>query len=300
MRMRADRLNEAVERWRARLTPVVAGGRRTFVLDEGEGTPIVLLHGIPTSSYLWRDVAAWLTDGQRVIAPDLLGFGMADMPADADLTPAGQADFLSGVLGQLGVERFALVVHDYGALVGAELLARDPERVTHLTVLNTSFWSEDWRGGSRLNPFRLLRLPGVGKLAFAVARPFMLRLAFAPYLSARRFPSDETLAVYWQPFERGFADTLLQLARSDIPTDDDFRRWRRVLADYAGPSLVVWGLRDPTFTAERGATVGRLLPHARVVGLRRSNHFVPEDRPVALARLIAAEFASARREYANG
>jgi len=117
----------------------------------------------------------------------------------------------------------------------------------------------------------------------------MLRLAFAPYLSARRFPSDETLAVYWQPFERGLSDTLLQLARADSPTDNDFRRWRAVLSDYDQASLVVWGLQDPTFTNERGAAVARLLPHAHVVGLRRSNHFVPEDRPVALSRLIAEE-----------
>jgi pimeloyl-ACP methyl ester carboxylesterase len=270
---------------------VFVAGRRTFVLDEGAGESILLLHGIPTSSYLWREVAQWLSGERRVIAPDLLGFGLADMPSDADLTPAGQADIVGDLLGQLGVDRFALVVHDYGALVGAELLVRDPERVTHLTVLNTSLWSEDWRGGSRLNPYRLLRLPGVGELAFRVARPFMLRLAFAPYLASRRFPSDETLAVYWHPFGRGFANTLLQLARSDIPTDDDFRRWRGALAGYEQPSLVVWGLRDPTFTAERGAAIGHLLPQARVVGLRHSNHFVPEDRPVALSRLISAELS---------
>lgn len=280
---------EPVAGWRAKLTPVYSGGRRTYVLDEGSGPPVVCLHGIPTSSYLWRSVAERLRDTRRVVAPDLLGFGLADMPDEADLTPVGQADVLEQVLDRLGVERFTLVVHDYGALVGAELLARNAARIEHLTVLNTSFWLEDWRGGSRLNPFRLLRLPGVGELAFASARPFMLRHAFAPYLAERRLPSDETLAVYWQPFERGFAGTLLQLARSERPTNDDFRRWRQALANFERPSLVVWGLKDPTFTAARATAVERLLPSARLVGLRHANHFVPEDRPVALARLIEAE-----------
>lgn len=280
-----------VAEWRAGLTPVFAGGRRTFVLDEGAGPPVVCLHGIPTSSYLWRGVAERLRHTRRVIAPDLLGFGQADMPSSADLTPVGQADVLEVVLARLGIERFALVVHDYGALVGAELLARAPEHVEHLTVLNTSFELGDWRGGSRLNSFRLLRVPGVGEAAFAAARPFMLRLAFAPYLAERRLPSDETLAVYWEPFERGFAGTLLQLARADKPAEDDFRRWRAALGDFEGPSLVAWGLKDPTFTPERGEAVMRLLPQARFIGLRHANHFVPEDRPVALARLIDAELS---------
>jgi pimeloyl-ACP methyl ester carboxylesterase len=259
------------------------------VLDVGVGPAVVCLHGIPTSSYLWRGVAERLRLTRRVVAPDLLGFGQADMPSSADLTPSGQADFLEIVLDRLGVEQFALVVHDYGALVGTELLAREPERVEHLTVLNTSFELGDWRGGSRLNPFRLLRVPGLGEAAFAAARPFMLRLAFAPYLAERRLPSEETLAVYWEPFERGFAGTLLQLARSTTPDEDDFRRWRAALSDNERRSLIVWGLKDPTFTTERGQAVQRLLPQARFVGLRNANHFVPEDRPVALARLVEAE-----------
>ena len=71
---------DAVARWQSQLSPVAIDGLRTFVLDTGMGDPVVFLHGIPTSSYLWRDVAQVVSHRWRVIAPDLLGFGLADRP----------------------------------------------------------------------------------------------------------------------------------------------------------------------------------------------------------------------------
>jgi 2-hydroxymuconate-semialdehyde hydrolase len=284
----------AVSEWQAQLTPVVVDGLRTFVLDTGMGEPVVFLHGIPTSAFLWRDVAQAVSHRWRVIAPDLLGFGFADRPDDADLSPAGQASFIQRVLSELGVERYALVVHDYGALVGAELLARDPDVVSQFVVLNTSFWEEDWRG-TRPTPMSILRLPGLGEAAFRIARKFMLREAMKLYVTEHQRLKPDVMDVYWHPFTDGFGDVLLRLFRSSDERlgQQSFCRWRDAIEAFDRPSLVVWGDQDPTFRTHVGRKIASILPAGNLELFEHSNHFVPEDRPEALGRLISV-FLSGR------
>lgn len=284
----------AVADWQRQLTPVTIDGLRTFVLDAGMGDPVVFLHGIPTQAFLWRDVVQVVGHRWRVVAPDLLGFGFSDRPDDADLSPVGQATFIQRVLSELGVERYALVVHDYGALVGAELLARDAGPLTHLVVLNTSLWAEDW-SGSRPSPFSLLKLPAVGEAAFKVARKFMLREAFRAYVTERQRLTGDVMDVYWHPFTNGYGDVLLRLFREGATRMDEqqFCRWRDALEAFDRPSLVIWGDQDPTFRTHLGRKIASILPAGNLEIFEHSNHFVPEDRPEALGRLISA-FLSGR------
>ena len=281
-------LPDSVASWQLQLTPVTVDGLRTFVLDKGTGDPVVFLHGIPTQAFLWRDVADVVCHRWRVIAPDLLGFGFADRPDDADLSPSGQATFIQRVLAELGVEQYALVVHDYGALVGAELLARDASNVTGLVILNTSLWEEDWRG-TGFNPLSLVRKPGVGEVAFRVARKFMLREAFRQYVTERQRLKDDVMDVYWHPFTDGFGDVLLRSFRREEGqmAEQDFCRWRDAIEAFERPGLVVWGEQDPTFRTHIGRKIASILPHGYIELFEHSNHFVPEDRPEALGRLIS-------------
>ncbi|HUG15322.1 MAG TPA: alpha/beta fold hydrolase [Thermomicrobiales bacterium] len=283
----ADELLSPASRWQRRRYPVTVGEHRTFVLDEGAGEPVVFLHGIPTQGFLWRDVAAVVARDSRSLAPDLLGFGFADRPEGADYGPPAQARFIKQVLDELGIDRFALVAHDFGALVASDFICRNPGLVTKLVLTNTSMWREDWDGG-RLTPFGLLRMRGVGETAFRLARPFMLAQAFRLYTSDRARLTDETMQVYWHPFQDGYARVLLSLAREDPVSEDDFCRWRDTLAAFRGPSLVVWGGQDPTFRTNRGHAIANLLPGGHFELFEHANHFVPEDRPNALGRLILA------------
>jgi len=256
---------------------------RIFLRQCGRGHPIVLLHGIPTSSFLWRRVLPVLGRDAHALAPDLLGFGRSDQPESHDHTVAGQARYLARLLEECGLERYALAGHDFGALVAAELLVQAPERVTHLVVLNTSFRWDRWVGPS---PVRLLRLPLLGELAMALARPWMLSLAMRPFLAAPDRLQRADLDGYWEPFERGFRTTLLRLARSTPMTADDFRRWREALSQLTVPCLIAWGARDPVFRADEARELANLIPDARFVLFAHASHFLPEDRPEALGRLI--------------
>lgn len=283
----AAELLSPTERWQRRRYPVTAGDLRTFVMDQGTGEPVVFLHGIPTQAFLWRDVAGVVAREHRAIVPDLLGFGFADRPDGADYAPPAQARFIEAVLDELGIDQFALVAHDFGALVATDIMCRSPERVTKLVLTNTSLWREDW-DGSRLTPFGLLRMRPIGETAFRLARPFMLTQAFRLYTSDKSRLTSETMQVYWQPFQEGYAHVLLSLARGDSINEADFCRWRDTLAAFGGPSLVVWGGLDPTFRTNRGRSIANLLKDGHFELFEHANHFVPEDRPAALGRLVNA------------
>jgi pimeloyl-ACP methyl ester carboxylesterase len=116
----------------------------------------------------------------------------------------------------------------------------------------------------------------------------MLRAALRAFTEDDARYNRDTMAVYWQPFEDGFNRTLLALYRSPGSDERDFCRWRDALAALSAPALVVWGGRDPVFAAWRGRQIANLLPNARFECFEHANHFVPEDRPEALGRLLNA------------
>ena len=116
----------------------VAGGVRSFVREQGQGDPIVLFHGLPASSFLYRKVIPRLAErGYRALALDLPGLGFAERPPDFDYTFAGLGRWAATAVDSLGMGRFHLVVHDAGGPVGFEMIATMPERIRSLTVLNT-------------------------------------------------------------------------------------------------------------------------------------------------------------------
>lgn len=264
-------------------------GRQLFVVEQGNGTPVVFLHGIPTYSYLWRDLLPVVALNHRSIVLDLSGFGRSEKHASWDYSVAAQADAVRSALRQLGIERAAFVAHDFGALVVAELLAREPELGTHLVLLNTSLRPAAWSGS--ISPLSILRLPLIGELALALSRRWMLKRAMSFYIDHRDRLTDNVMDHYWWPFEHGFKGTLLNLARRRLASLNDFERWRATLRRLTIPALIVWGTSDPTFTRAEMRDLAALIPIVRVQPIAYANHFLPEDKPRAVGRLINAFLA---------
>src|SRR5215469_12315451 len=132
--------HEVVEQHRAAGRRFEAAGIHSFVREAGPpgGEPVVCLHGVPASCFLYRKVLRELAArGLRGIAFDLPGLGLADRPATFDYTWTGLGRFCAAAVDALGLSRFHLVVHDIGGPAGFELAAAMPERVASLTVLNT-------------------------------------------------------------------------------------------------------------------------------------------------------------------
>src|SRR5690349_10562936 len=110
-------------------------------LDEGRGDPLLFVHGTPTWSFEYRHLIRALAPRHRCIAPDHLGFGLSERPADLPYTPEAHARVLAEFVDKLGLGRFTLVVHDFGGPIGLPLALDHPERVRGLVLLNTWMWS---------------------------------------------------------------------------------------------------------------------------------------------------------------
>ena len=257
-------------------------GTRMAYRVAGEGAPVVLVHGWPTSSMLWHHQCARLSRHARVYAPDLPGFAASDGFADGRYSWERYANTLRGYLDELGIDKASFVGHDIGAPAVLLLAMRWPERVDRLAILNTTpFPSLPWL-------VRLLvaacRAPLLGDL---VVSRLGFRLLFAIGTSggdadaaalARRF--HEPLAR--EPQARKRLQTIL--ASLDI---DELRRVEAGLSRLEHDTLVLWGARDPIGPEATAYRLDHQLPNSTLRLLKDRGHFLPEDAPEAVTRELA-------------
>ena len=258
-------------------------GLRMHYLDEGEGEPVVMVHGNPTWSFYYRRLISALSRTRRCIAPDHIGMGLSDKPGDDryEYTLASRVDDLGRLLDHLEVTRdVTLVVHDWGGMIGMAWAARHPERIARLVILNTAAFPLP-RGRSFHAPLRFTRTALGGLLvrrfnAFSEAAtrlcvtrrplpPEVRRAYTAPYdswddrIATLRFVQDIPLA----PGDPGYdivASTAEELHRfGDTPT------------------IVFWGQKDFVFDEPFLLEWERYFPNAEVVRFPDCGHYVLED-----------------------
>ncbi len=171
-------------------------GLNIFYLESGKGDPVVLLHGWPTSSYLWRNIIPSLAKTRRVIAPDLIGYGRSDKPLDIIYSIDNQSKILGEFLDRLGLQKTALVVHDFGGPIGLLWAVRNPEKLERLAILNTF-----------LHPklpflmdllFLASKVPGVGKW---FATPSGVAATIKLGVSNKNVLTKELIETYQAPFK---------------------------------------------------------------------------------------------------
>ncbi len=173
-----------------------AAGVGSFVLDAGapDAEPVVCVHGVPASAFLYRKLVPALAEhGRRGIAVDLPGLGLAERPADADYSWTGLGRWLSSAVDALGLDRFHLMVHDIGGPIGFELAAADPGRVRSLTLLNTIVAVETFHRPWMMEPFAHR---GVGEAWPASVRLPGMFLALMRYVGVSRHVSTAEIACY--------------------------------------------------------------------------------------------------------
>ena len=264
-------------------------GLRLHYLDEGEGDPVLLLHGEPTWSYLYRSVIPELTPTCRAIAPDYLGFGRSDKPLRvADYTYDLHVDSIRGLVDELDLRDLTVVVQDWGGPIGLRLAVERPERVARLVIMNTGFEagrppSEEWlrfrafvrRHGTELAPERLIRLSCVQPLAGDVEEAYG-----APW------PTPESKAGV-------LAFPELVPTEPEHPNTAPLLRVRDALARWEKPALVLFSDSDPIFTPRDAARIAEWIPGAcepeTVTG---AGHFLQEDRGAEVGARIARFVAS--------
>jgi len=269
----------------------VPGGEMAYV-DQGSGTPVVLVHGTPSSSKEWRHVAADLSRDHRVLAPDHLGFGDSTRPADWRVYSfGGHTANLRAWIEKLALERFHLVVHDVGGPVALPLALEAPERLDSLTIVQSWLW--DLGAGAMLdNPvMRWLYLSAgfsaraMVRLSWGRRKP-LTRELHAEFTS--QFPDRAARAGTW-----GFARSV---AREGAMLEEHERHLSKLAAV---PLLLVWGRADRVVPPDHLERWRKHFPDAQVLALDDVGHFpqieAPEDVSAALRRRFASPAASTSR-----
>jgi haloalkane dehalogenase len=263
-------------------------GLRMAVLDEGprDGEVVLLLHGEPSWSYLYRTMVPVLVDaGFRAVAPDLIGFGRSDKPTRIeDYTYARHVEWLRSVLfDRLDLRDATLVCQDWGGLLGLRLVAEHPDRFARVCAANTGL------------PDGTQRLPDVWwQFRDFVARTEDLPVGFLVKSGCAEPMSDDIMAAYDAPFPdasykagpRSFPDLIPQTA--DNPATPDNQRAWEVLRRFDKPFLCAFSDKDPITAGAERAFLGRVpgtegQPHTTIEG---GGHFLQEDRGPELAKVV--------------
>lgn len=264
-----------------------AAGVDSFVVDAGAGEPVVCLHGVPASSFLYRKLVPELADRRlRGIAFDLPGLGLAERPTDFDYSWTGLGRFTLAAVDALDLDRFHLVVHDIGGPIGFELAAGIPQRVASLTILNTLVEVDTFRRPWSMQPFAL-RGVGAGYLR-SLNKPFfraMMRMQGVADLSA---VTPAELDAYVDLLKRGDGgDAFLKIMRGFELTRTKRDLYLDVLSGDSFPIQVIWGDRDPGLRiAKHGEAARRAAGVAEIIRLP-GKHFLQEDQAPAIADHIA-------------
>jgi pimeloyl-ACP methyl ester carboxylesterase len=250
---------------------------------------VVLLHGFPTSSHMFRNLIPLLADRYHLIAPDYPGFGQSGTPdrKEFNYSFAHFAEVLDGLLSQLGATRYALYVQDYGAPVGYRLALRHPDRVSALIVQNGNAYEEGLK--AFWNPLKAYWSDGSREHREAMRAGLTAAATRSQYVDGVRDPSriDPDNWVMDQALldRPGIDEIMLDLFKdygSNValyPQFQDFFRTRRP------PTLIVWGRNDAIFPADGARPYLRDLPDAEF-HLLDTGHFALEDKGDEIAALM--------------
>jgi len=266
-----------------------AAGIHSFVREAGPpgGEPVVCLHGVPASCFLYRKVLRELAArGLRGIAFDLPGLGLADRPAAFDYTWTGLGRFAAAAVDALGLGRFHLVVHDIGGPVGFELAAAMPGRVASLTVLDTLVEVDTFQRPWSMEPFARR---GLSQLYLrALTKPaFRLLMRRQGVQNPAAIPPAE-IDAYLDLLHTGDGgQAFLKIMRGFERTRAKRDLYHRVLGDRRYPVQIVWGAHDPALKLTTEGQAARRAAGLEKIHTLPAKHFLQEDQAPAVAEHIA-------------
>jgi haloalkane dehalogenase len=265
----------------------VGHGEQLSVFDVGSGPVVLFSHGTPTWAYEWRHLLRALSTRFRCIAPDHLGFGTSPRPIDGDYRPEAHARRFSALVDRLGLDRYHLIVHDFGGPFALHEAVSRPQRVRSLTAFNTFAWAF----GDSPRTRRMARLAGSALFRWAYGA---LNLSFKISRSAWGDRATMTPST-WRPYEELFADAesrrlvLWALAKA-MQGSAEFCEaiWNRLPGLRSTPVQLIWGLADSAFPPSALAKLRTALPHAQVLELPSAGHWPHEEQPERCVAAVTA------------
>lgn len=261
-------------------------GQRMHYVDEGAGDPVLLLHGNPTWSFLYRKfLPPLVAAGYRVIAPDHIGFGLSERPArEHDFSLENHIANLAQFIRQLGLARLTVVCQDWGGPTGLACAVLNPAAFKAIVVMNTWAWPEPSTFHSSVFPWRMMHAPVVGPYLFQRRNILIECGLYLSVVHRERFV-EEALPAYRFVMPDYDSRLLTRVFPRLIPLQSDDRaaatlRWlEQSLRSTKIPALIVWGREEIVFPADCAQRFKTLLPQAKGPLWVTGSHFLKEDSP---------------------
>lgn len=280
-----------VDSWRERGEPLQIPNASTRIWREGAGEPVVCLHGVPASGFVYRKVLpALAAKGLEGVTFDFPGLGFADRPTEFDYSWSSLAKWTVDALDAANIGDFHLVVHDVGGPVGFDVIRRIPQRIRSLTVLNSIVRVASFRRPFVMEPFAYR---GIGWFWLQGMRTPMIILLMRT-VGMHDGPSNDELRAYGALlFRKDGGQAFLKIMRSFERTQEFENRIIAALKNITVPVQVIWGAEDPALKMKKYAP-----PMCYILGLAdwhqvRGKHFLQEDSPNEIAEHVANLIATA-------
>ncbi|MEM7511944.1 MAG: alpha/beta fold hydrolase [Bacteroidota bacterium] len=260
-------------------------GRMNYI-DEGSGAPIVMCHGNPGWSFEYRNVVKEMAKTNRCIVPDYLGFGFSDKPYNWDYKPESHAKNFELFINSLKLDKFTLVVNDWGGPIGLSYALKYPEKIKKIFVLNSFFWSvkgiphmEDFsrKLGSEIGRFMVLNFNVFGRIV-------------AKQVAGKKFTKNAHKHYYKHMTSRKDRKGSWVFPREIIGSSDWLASLWEKRRNFDGiPKIMLWGMEDPAFTQNELDVWINEYNDVRVVRLDGVGHFPQEEEPESVVRELRAE-----------
>lgn len=252
------------------------GDRFVSYVDEGDGEPIILLHGIPTWGYLWAGILPALSRAHRVLIPDLPGFGYSDKSDRFDRGIDRQAECIDKWMQALGLPNASIVGHDIGGGVALRLATLFPQRVLRLCVMNTVCY-DSWPIEAMLQ----LGHPAAWRIMSAATLTALLRRALKQ--GCESTPPSTFLGGLLAPYttEIGKLSLIRNAAALNTNLTMEIIPW---LSSIHLPTLILWGEKDVFQVTKYADRLALDIAGSRLIRIRHARHFVMVDQPEAVAR----------------
>ncbi len=269
-------------------------GGRLHYIDEGEGPVIVMVHGNPTWSYYFRHLIAQLRENHRVIALDHMGCGLSDKPQNYSYCLAQHIENLDNLLTYLQIDRFSLVVHDWGGAIGIGCALNHISNIEKIVVMNTAAF----RSSRIPRRIQLCRLPIAGEIIVRLFNGFAWP---AQFMAVEKKLDPDVAKAYLAPYNNWGNRVAVYNFVRDIPLDPGHKSYAvladiesrlSLLRDAAVPFLIIWGGRDFCFNDVFFEEWKKRFPDAEDHYFHDGGHYILEDKRKDLVPIFESFFRS--------
>jgi len=267
-------------------------GSKMHYIDEGKGDPILLLHGNPTSSYLWRNIIPYLTATARCIAPDLIGMGKSEKP-NISYSFFDHYDYLKTFIEKLGLKNVTLVIHDWGSGLGFHYANEHRENIKGIAFMEAIYKTWKWKdlAMSHRMIFRMMRTPVIGWIMVGIANMFVKQML--PNNIVRKLTKEE-FENYAQPYSTIKSRKPVYVWPSQIPFNGKPEKVNDVIQSYHDwlktsqvPKLCFYAHSGVIIKKEDVNWIIENFPNTKSIDVGEGLHYLQEDQPHTIGSELA-------------